>query len=140
MKRATRQRSAIRAAIAAAGRPLSPLEVLEGARADVPALGLATVYRNLRLLLDDGEIQGVNLPGDNIRYELTGHDHHHHFQCLACQRVFDIHACPGDLQRLAPPGFVVEGHDLTLYGHCADCRGAVASGQGAVACASGACA
>ena len=128
MKRATRQRSAIRAVIAAAGRPLSPLEVLEGARADVPALGLATVYRNLRLLLDDGEIQGVNLPGDNVRYELAGHDHHHHFQCLTCQRVFDIHACPGDLQRMAPPGFVVEGHDLTLYGHCADCRGHAGAG------------
>lgn len=122
MQRSTRQRTAIRATIAAAGRPLSPQEVLDQARAEVPALGLATVYRNLRLLLEDGEIQGVNLPGDNVRYELAGHDHHHHFQCRQCQRVFDIHACPGDLQRLAPPGFLVEAHDLTLYGQCADCR------------------
>jgi Fur family transcriptional regulator, ferric uptake regulator len=130
MKRATRQRTAIRAAIEAAGRPLSPQEVLEGARAEVPALGLATVYRNLRLLLDDGEIQGVNLPGDNVRYELTGHAHHHHFQCLHCDRVFDIHACPGDLSRLAPEGFSVERHDLTLYGICRDCRqaGVVSAG------------
>jgi Fur family ferric uptake transcriptional regulator len=35
--------------------------------------------------------------------------------------VFDVHACPGDLSRLAPPGFTVEDHDLTLYGRCREC-------------------
>jgi Fur family ferric uptake transcriptional regulator len=63
----------------------------------------------------------VQLPGENVRYELSAHAHHHHFQCTHCQRVFDVHACPGDLSRLAPAGFVVEDHDLTLYGRCRDC-------------------
>ncbi|HEX7636814.1 MAG TPA: transcriptional repressor, partial [Burkholderiaceae bacterium] len=44
MERSTRQNAAIRQAIAAAGRPLSPAEVLEAARREVAALGLATVY------------------------------------------------------------------------------------------------
>jgi Fur family ferric uptake transcriptional regulator len=35
--------------------------------------------------------------------------------------VFDVHACPGDLSRLAPQGFTVDNHDLTLYGSCKDC-------------------
>lgn len=122
MERSTRQRTAIRDAIAAASRPLLAQEVLAGARAEVPALGIATVYRNLKLMVDDGELQAVLLPGENPRYELTGHAHHHHFQCTRCQRVFDVHACPGDLGRLAPAGFTVEGHDLTLYGRCVDCR------------------
>lgn len=123
MKRSTRQRSAIRAAIEIAGRPLLPHEVLEAAQTDVPALGIATVYRNLRLLLEDGVIQVVNLPGDNPRYEpaQAAHSHHHHFQCRACDRVFDIHDCPEDVDRLAPKGFVVQAHELTLYGICADC-------------------
>ena len=51
MERSTRQRTAIRAAIDAAGRPLSPQEVLEAAQAEVPALGLATIYRNLKQLI-----------------------------------------------------------------------------------------
>lgn len=121
MERNTRQRSAIREAIERADRPLLPQEVLEGAQADVPGLGIATVYRNLKALVDEGELKPVNLPGENVRYEVAGHRHHHHFQCNACQRVFDVHACPGDLSRLAPPGFTVDDHDLTLYGRCRDC-------------------
>ena len=122
MERSTRQRTAIRTAIDAAGRPLSPQEVLEGAREAVVGMGIATVYRNIKLLVDEGAVQVVTLPGDSPRYESAGHAHHHHFQCNACQRVFDVHQCPGDLKSLAPAGFKVESHELTLYGKCADCR------------------
>ena len=121
MERSTRQRTAIRETIAAAGRPLSPAEVLAAAQHRVPGLSLATVYRNLKLLQEADEITVVALPGDNPRYEVGRHEHHHHFQCSACERVFDVHACPGNLARLAPPGFSVERHELTLYGRCAEC-------------------
>jgi Fur family transcriptional regulator, ferric uptake regulator len=121
MERSTRQRTAIRAAIEAAGRPLSPQEMLEAAQAEVPALSLATVYRNLKTLVDEGDITTVMLPGDSPRYEPARHAHHHHFQCTICKRVFDVHDCPGDLARLAPKGFTVESHELTLYGRCDTC-------------------
>lgn len=121
-ERNTRQRTAIRAALEQAGRPLLPAEVLEAAQAEVPGLSLATVYRGLKSLVEDGAIAPVSLPSEVTRYEVAGHHHHHHFQCLSCQRVYDVHACPGDLGRLAPPGFSVESHDLTLYGRCGDCR------------------
>jgi Fur family transcriptional regulator, ferric uptake regulator len=122
MERSTRQRTAILDAIAVAGRPLLPQEVLEAAQSQVPGLGIATVYRNLKALASDGELRSVELPGENSRYEMVGQAHHHHFQCNTCQRVFDVHACPGDLSKLAPRGFTVEDHDLTLYGQCADCQ------------------
>jgi Fur family ferric uptake transcriptional regulator len=120
-ERSTRQRSAIRAVIDAAGRPLSPQEVLDAAQGEVPALGIATVYRNLKLLVDAAEIVAVTLPGESPRYEPARHAHHHHFQCTTCKRVFDVHACPGDLAQLAPKGFTVEHHELTLYGRCDHC-------------------
>ena len=75
---------------------------------------------------NDAELQVVQLPGENPRYERAGRHHHHHFQCRSCQRVFDVHACPGNLARMAPEGFSVEDHELTLYGRCADCRPAAA--------------
>jgi Fur family ferric uptake transcriptional regulator len=131
--RSTRQRSAIRDAIDAAARPLSPQEVLEAAQARVPGLSLATVYRNLKLLQDADEIIAVTLPGDGARYESLRHGHHHHFQCTACNRVFDVHACPGDLALLAPQGFTVDHHELTLYGRCADCAPAVSRPRAAAA-------
>lgn len=121
MERNTRQRTAIREVIAQAGRPLLPQEVLEAAQARTPGLSIATVYRNLRTLVGEGELRSVVLPGENARYELAGGGHHHHFQCLTCQRVFEVDACPGNLASLAPPGFSVEDHDLTLYGRCSEC-------------------
>jgi Fur family ferric uptake transcriptional regulator len=121
IERSTRQRSAIRSAVDAAGRPLLAQEVLELAQQEVPGLGLATVYRNLKSLTEAAELRVVQLPGENPRYERMGHSHHHHFQCRSCGKVFDVHACPGDLSKLAPPGFSVEDHEITLYGQCADC-------------------
>lgn len=120
-ERSTRQRAAMRSAIEAAERPLSPQEICELAQAEVPALGMATVYRNLKLMVEAGEIEAVVLPGDGARYEPTHRGHHHHFQCNECKRVFDVHECPGNLDRLAPKGFTVEHHELTLYGRCDEC-------------------
>lgn len=122
MERATRQRAAIRNAVAGAGRPLLAQEVLDHAKREVPGMGLATVYRNLKSLVEAAELRVVQLPGENPRYEGAGHGHHHHFQCRACGRVFDVHACPGNIAKLAPAGFTVEDHELTLYGCCAQCR------------------
>lgn len=124
MERTTRQRDAIRQALVQAGRPLLPTEILVAAQAEVPALGIATVYRNLKQLAEAGEVQSVELPGEAPRFEPGGHHHHHHFSCTVCQRVFDVHACPGDMQKLAPAGFEVERHELTLYGRCSECSAA----------------
>jgi Fur family ferric uptake transcriptional regulator len=121
MERMTRQRAAICLAIQAAKRPLSPREVLEQAQAAVRAVGLATVYRNLKLLVAEGAVKVIELPGESPRYEPARCAHHHHFQCTNCRRIYDVPGCPGNLRRLAPRGFTVEDHDLTLYGRCSDC-------------------
>lgn len=124
MERSTRQRSAIRQALLDADRPLLATEVLQAAKKDVPSLGLATVYRALKTLVAQDDLKVVSLPGENPRFEFA-HGHHHHFSCQACGRVYDIHACPGNLAQLAPPDFLVDSHELTLYGTCAKCKPAV---------------
>jgi len=121
MERSTRQRDAIKSVIQAAKRPLSPREVLQGARKVVRALGIATVYRHLKLFVADGAIQAITLPGESPRYEMQGSAHHHHFQCTTCRRVYDVPGCPGNLRRLAARGFRVDHHEVTLYGRCLDC-------------------
>jgi Fur family ferric uptake transcriptional regulator len=49
--------------------------------------------------------------------------HHDHFQCRKCQSVFDLAICPSGLHSgmTLPGGFVVEDHEMTVYGLCADC-------------------
>lgn len=121
MTRETRQRRAIRETIERLDRPLSPQEVLESAQADVPGLGLATVYRTLNTGVDEGWLTAVPLPNEPTRYEPAGKGHHHHFHCERCGRVFEIHGCPGRLQSLVPEGFEMKGHEVTLYGLCNQC-------------------
>lgn len=121
MERSTRQRDAIKSVIDLAKRPLTPQEILEGAQTEVAGLGMATVYRNLKSLVEAEQLVVVSLPGESARYESAGHKHHHHFHCTRCNKVFDVHQCPGNMLNMAPAGFEVERHELTLYGKCDAC-------------------
>jgi Fur family transcriptional regulator, ferric uptake regulator len=120
-ERDTQQRRAIRSAIELADRPLSPKEVLDQAQPQSPGLGIATVYRTLKSGVEGGWLQPVELPGEPPRYEPTGKQHHHHFHCRRCDRVYEIEGCLDDLRHLTPPGFVLEAHEIVLYGRCAGC-------------------
>ncbi|MFN4901404.1 MAG: transcriptional repressor, partial [Betaproteobacteria bacterium] len=51
MPRSTKQRAAIAEALRRAARPLLPPEILSDAQQSVPNLNLATIYRNLNLLI-----------------------------------------------------------------------------------------
>lgn len=121
MQRETKQRQAIRKALAEAGHPLSPKELHEAARAHVEGLGIATVYRNLNALQEEGWIEPVELPGQPPRYEVAGKEHHHHFHCRECDRVYEVEGCPGNVASVTPRGFRLEHHEMVLYGLCDRC-------------------
>lgn len=106
----------------ASSRPLSPREVLAQGQTFVPGLGLATVYRNIRRLLEEGWLVEVPLPGSPSRYELADRPHHHHFHCRSCDRVFDLEVCGIAFDRVVSAGYRVEQHDLTLSGRCPHCQ------------------
>lgn len=122
MIRTTRQRNAIISVLDQADGPLATHELLNAAKKLTPGLGIATVYRTLRLLVDRGEALQVGLPGETPRYEKAGRSHHHFFQCRLCAKVFQVHDCPTDLHRLVPDGFVLEDHEVFLFGLCKTCR------------------
>ena len=122
MTRRTEQKRAIQQAFGQTKRPLRPDEVLGVAQRVVPSLGIATVYRNLKRMCAEGVLRVVQLPGElTTMYELADLHHHHHFHCGRCERVFDVDVCPGDFAAMAPQGFVVQKHELVLYGSCAEC-------------------
>ena len=121
MQRDTRQRRAIREVFTRERRPLSTDEILTAGQRLVPSLGIATVYRNIRALVSEGWLHTVELPGESPRYEQSGRPHHHHFICRRCDQAYDVEACPADVEHLAPEGFVVESHEVVLYGRCPSC-------------------
>lgn len=118
--RNTRQKQAVQDAFASSGRPLSPQEVVDLAKEAVPTLGIATAYRAIRDLVESGWLVPVATPAGN-RFELADIAHHHHFYCRGCARTFDIQGCIADVERIAPRGFVPDGHDLTITGKCNLC-------------------
>ena len=121
MQRDTAQRRAIQKVFSAQNRPLSPQEILEAAQSHGPRMGLATVYRTLKSLTESEALRIVDVPGEPQRYELAGKGHHHHFSCRTCGRMFEMDGCPGDLERLVPRGFIMEDHEVFIYGRCRDC-------------------
>lgn len=120
--RNTRQKGAIRAAFQQAGRPLSPDETLHYAQQEVNGISIATVYRNIGALVEDGWLLPVEIPGESTRYEVAGKEHHHHFHCKGCGKVFEIEGCAVQAKPRLPRGFRIKGHEYFVYGNCAACR------------------
>jgi Fur family transcriptional regulator, ferric uptake regulator len=122
-QRHTRQRDAILQTIVDAKGPVSIQQILERAQSTLGSLGIATVYRTLNLLLESERIQTVILPDGQTCYERAGMGHHDHFQCRRCKNVFDLEVCPLHLASgtIIPGGFLVQDHEMTLYGLCPAC-------------------
>jgi Fur family transcriptional regulator, ferric uptake regulator len=122
-RRRTRQRDHIHRVIREAQGPLTVQEIHERAQEEVSGLGIATVYRTINLLLENERISSVILPTGETRYERADLGHHHHFHCRVCDEVFDLDSCPvriPDGDSLGQ-GYIVDAHELTLYGTCPRC-------------------
>ena len=120
VERNTRQKQAIREAFERIGRPLSTDEVHVEAQRASSGLGMATVYRSIKALLDDGWLSVVEVPGRNPLYEVAGKGHHHHFSCTSCERIYELEGC-ATIEVKLPRGFKASSHELTFYGTCANC-------------------
>lgn len=114
--------------LAAAGRPLTTVEVQDtGDR-----LPQSSVYRNLAVLEQAGVVRRVMAGDAPVRYELAEDltEHHHHLICTSCGSVVDVTLPPATERRLdqavedvaARTGFEVHSHRLDLIGRCAQCR------------------
>ena len=91
---------------------------------DYPNLGLATVYRNLAQLKEDGAIRSVGTVLGKERFDgdVTPHSH---VICTKCGKTADVKdvPVPSDIANevYADTGFTVTGSDVKFYGLCADC-------------------
>jgi len=93
-------------------------------RKEIPNISLGTVYRNLRLMCQGGEILQLDLCGTLSR--LDGRvDNHYHFRCQDCGRVFDVDEPVDDNlnERVAGrTGFQVLCQRLEFRGVCKECQ------------------
>ncbi len=88
----------------------------------MPSINLATVYRNLKTLSNDGKIKKIELVGGD-RYDSTTHSHAH-FRCKNCGAFFDIMEIPLDkIEKTEYKGVGgVSFAEVTLSGLCTNCK------------------
>ncbi|HLY32849.1 MAG TPA: transcriptional repressor [Ktedonobacterales bacterium] len=116
------------AALAASGKEFTAQELWEELLAHDPHMGRATVYRAVDLLLELGLLDRVSFADGSHCFRVCGRGrHHHHLTCTQCQRVIEINACFSQEEMTsiaALTGFIIDGHQIELFGRCAACRGA----------------
>ncbi|MFA5891721.1 MAG: transcriptional repressor [Actinomycetota bacterium] len=121
--RRTAQRDEVLEALAG-GEALAAQELHERLRARGSRTGLATVYRTLRMLADDGSVDVLRDDVTQARFRLCSAEHHHHLLCETCGSVVEIPDCEVDgwARKVARAhGFTVRTHQAEIVGMCRAC-------------------
>ncbi len=123
MKRMTRQRRVILEEIRKENIHPSADEVYEMVRRRLPRISLGTVYRNLEILSEMGEIQKLELSGALKRFD-GNPEKHYHIRCINCDRLDDA---PMDFSAHledklnGSTDYKIIGHRLEFTGLCPAC-------------------
>ncbi len=98
--------------------------IYERARQYIPNISLGTVYRNLKILRDEGLILELN---DGKQSRFDGRiDEHFHFKCSNCNSIYDVDtedAVRINEEILQKEGYQVHSYDITFTGICPKCNG-----------------
>lgn len=92
---------------------------------ELKSVGRATVYRTIKLLVEQGLLCKISLPDGSPRYMLTMSGHHHHLVCVSCRLVSEFQE--SEIEDLlsqceaSGKGSVV-GHRIEVYVVCAQCQ------------------
>ena len=87
------------------------------------SISLATIYKNINLMLEASFIQEVKIPNEKSVYELTK-DTHSHIICDSCGEIMDIeldlNAVVSDAAQTS--NYKINKSDLILSGTCKNCQ------------------
>jgi Fur family peroxide stress response transcriptional regulator len=98
--------------------------IYEQVKKEIPNISMGTVYRNLRLLANTGEIKDLSIPGTPSRFD-SRTSNHHHLVCEKCGRIFDLDdsvKCNMEAKIFQKTGFKTNVQYLKFIGLCADCQ------------------
>ena len=121
---ATHQRKVIFEAVVAAPGHYSPEQIYAVVRRRIPAVSLATIYKNLRLFVENGLVREVTPHASTLRVD-GNLEPHHHLVCTQCKSVRDIEGDFIDFKRLArqvPGSFDLTQPLIEVFGLCQHCR------------------
>lgn len=120
----SKQREAIKDFLSESSHPTAD-EIYIKVREQFPNVSLGTVYRNLNLLSECGEIRKLTFPEGPDHFD-NNTTPHYHFVCRHCGRVFDLSLRGVELELPDKVGLMpghIEGYSLICYGTCNSCIG-----------------
>jgi len=100
-------------------------QVYEQVRAQFPMTSLATVYKTVTLLKEEGEILELSFGGESSRYDGHNPHPHPHLICIRCGTILDPDlALFNDLPReiCDKYGFQMVNHRVDFFGICPACQ------------------
>ncbi len=121
-RRKTEQKAAIYEIIHGVGRHMTAEEVKQALDEKELGIGLATVYRNLNLLCEEGTIQ--KFTHNNFSFFDGNPEPHDHFRCIRCGCVQDVQASYNhalDKKAMKDTGAMILSHSATFEGICPKC-------------------
>ena len=122
--RMTSQRMAILHVLRHEAMHLSPAEVYQKARKQLPGLTEPTVYRTLEFLAENGLVRSSHTGSGHLTYEIAGADHHH-VVCRSCGAEIEVdHALLENLYRKleTASGYRNIDSHVTFFGVCPKCQ------------------
>ena len=123
-RRNTIQRSLVLEAVNKLRCHASADEVYDEIKKEHPTISRATVYRNLNLLAEMGQIRRLEIPGSADRFDHIP-TNHCHVKCQVCGGVFDVDMdFVSGLERgiRDSHGFDFSGYDILFHGICPSCK------------------
>jgi len=94
-------------------------------RENYPSVSQGTVYRNLSILAEQGQIQVLRSGSTFDRFD-ADISLHYHVICRSCGRVDDVEMrAESDREKAAAraSGYLVQSHRLDFFGICPECQG-----------------
>jgi Fe2+ or Zn2+ uptake regulation protein len=122
--RMTPQRHAILHVLCHSGKHLSPAQVYEAARRELPDLTEPTVYRTLEFLSENGLAHPAYMGNGHLGYQIA-HKEHHHLVCRSCGRELEVeHKLVKPIyQKLeSASGYKLTEAHVTFFGLCSNCQ------------------
>jgi len=126
MQRMTKQRQAVLDELTRVSDFRSAQQIFEDLHSQGQRVGLATVYRSLQGLAEDGRVDTLRSSEGEVLYRSCASDHHHHhLVCRECGFTEEIEQSQIESwvsAVAADHGFSDVEHSLELFGLCASCR------------------
>lgn len=122
--RMTRQRAVILEELRGVNTHPSADELYLMVRKRLPRISLGTIYRNLEILAESGEIRRIG-SGSTLKRFDGATAPHYHIRCVHCDRIVDVDLelkldIDERIQRLTD--FHILGHYVEFLGRCPGCQ------------------